>query len=156
MADVDNRLADATARLEAARQLSQDIRRRAVEASFTATPKNKMFTVTVGGQGELRNIVFRGDAYRSLAPAELARLIVDTVALARDESMSTAMAAIRELAPRTAMPLDLMRPSATLDEFVDNLLDAAGQSIPGADLDGVPRRPGSTRGTRSPRGEEET
>jgi DNA-binding protein YbaB len=131
---IENQLEAAQAQLEETRRLSEDLRRQTSEAVFKATPKNKMLTVTVGGQGELQSLVFRGDAYRSLAPAELAQLIVKTVEEARQQSLMHAMELIQELSPESAMPLDLMGTSTTLDDFMNNLLDVAGQYLPTEDL----------------------
>ena len=126
--------------LEQVRRLAEDIRARGAAATFKAMPKNKMFTVTVGGQGNLQDITFRADAYRSLAPAELGKLLVATIEEARGKAVSAAMASIGELSPSQAMPLDLVKPAASMDELMDSLLEAAGQYMPSTAPDSIPRR----------------
>ncbi len=128
--------------LDRVRQLADDIRARGEATTYKAMPKNKMFTVTVGGRGEVRDITFRSDAYRSLAPAELGKLLVSTIEEAREKAISTAMASIGEISPTSAMPLDLLKPAATMDDLMDSLLNAAGQYMPATTLDDIPRRKG--------------
>jgi DNA-binding protein YbaB len=144
LAPNENRLDAAIAELDQARQLAEDIRQRTSNATFTASPKNKMLTATVNGQGDLRTIVFRGEAYRSLAPAELAKLIVDTVAEARKQSLAQAMEAVRELSPQVAMPLDLMDPASTLEEFIGH----ACSRSPASTAAQRPRQPAPIGGGR--------
>jgi len=138
--DLDGELRQAQDELDRVRQLADDIRARGEAATYKAMPKNKMFTVTVGGRGEVRDITFRSDAYRSLAPAELGRLLVATVEEAREKAISTAMTSIAEISPSSAMPLDLLKPSASMDDLMDSLLNAAGQFMPTTALDDIPRR----------------
>ncbi|GAB6901839.1 YbaB/EbfC family nucleoid-associated protein [Kineosporia succinea] len=126
--------------LDQVRQLADDIRMRGNSAVHKATPKNKMFTVTVGGRGEVQDITFRASAYRSLAPAELGKLLVETIEEARSQAIAAGMASIAELTPNAALPLDLMNPASTMDDLMDSLLDAAGRSMPNVAPDDIPRR----------------
>ncbi|GLY33790.1 YbaB/EbfC family nucleoid-associated protein [Kineosporia sp. NBRC 101731] len=126
--------------LDEVRRLAEDIRTRGDAAVFKVTPKNKMFTVTVGGRGNVQDITFRATAYRSLAPAELGKLLVETIEQAREQAVSAAMASIAEISPTTAMPLDLLKPASSMDELMDSLLEAAGQFMPETAPDSIPRR----------------
>jgi DNA-binding protein YbaB len=138
--DSDAELQTMQQELDRARDLADDIRERGERAEHKASPKNKMLTVTVGGRGEVRDISFRGNAYRSLAPAELGKLLVETIEEARAQAYSQAMAAIAEISPTSAMPLDLMKPAATMSDMMDNLLEVAAQSMHNTHPDDIPRR----------------
>jgi DNA-binding protein YbaB len=79
-------LAEMRSSLSAIQEASDRARQRARERRTTLQDKEKLLSATVGGYGELRQITFHGDAYRDLAPAELADLIVKTVRRAHDDA----------------------------------------------------------------------
>ncbi len=58
----------------------------APEISGSARSKRRQVSATVDAKGELIELTFHGTGYRSLAPAELATIIVDTVRDAREEA----------------------------------------------------------------------
>lgn len=60
-------------------------RREAGEATVSVRSKDRMFTVTLGGQGELRDIKFHTTDYGSMPPAQLSALLVETVNSAREQ-----------------------------------------------------------------------
>ncbi|SDM43672.1 YbaB/EbfC DNA-binding family protein [Streptomyces sp. cf386] len=51
--------------------------------SHTAESKDRSMSVTVNAQGRITDVKFRGTAYRSLPPAGLAALILETVTAAQ-------------------------------------------------------------------------
>ncbi|WP_320773016.1 YbaB/EbfC family nucleoid-associated protein [Streptomyces sp. CRN 30] len=69
-------------------QLAQvaDLQRRMREVTGTATAKAQAMKVTVGPQGELLSVEFPTNAYRRMAPKELADLLVSTVQEARSKA----------------------------------------------------------------------
>jgi DNA-binding protein YbaB len=69
------------------RAAALDFQTRLQEISATATSPKGLVTVVVGGQGELRSVVFHSRAYRAMAPAELAQVILETVDRARDGAL---------------------------------------------------------------------
>jgi hypothetical protein len=69
----------------------------AIAVSRTA-PRNAM-RVTVGARGEIVELSFPTEAYRSMAPAELAALVKDTVTRARSEAADEATAALASFLP---------------------------------------------------------
>lgn len=117
-------LAQMRSALDQVRGASDRARQRARQSRTTAQDKERLLTVTVGGQGELVELAFNGDAYQDLAPAELADLIVKTTASARQEAQRKAMAAV------TALGLDLGRLDAaargarSVDELVESIVGA--------------------------------
>ena len=88
--EVDQALAELSRSRDALATLVQTTRDRTV----TATSRRRVLAVTVGLRGELRNIVFKGESYRTLPPRELAQLIIDTVEEARSKSLAQASAVI--------------------------------------------------------------
>jgi DNA-binding protein YbaB len=65
------------------------------EISATATAPKHTFEVTVGAQGEIKKLSFPTDAFRRMAPAELASVIEKTIGKARAdaaEAMNKVMA----------------------------------------------------------------
>jgi hypothetical protein len=91
--------------------------RRMRELTASATAPRRTVTATVGAQGELLGLEFPTGAYRQLPPAELASIIVATVAEAR-----------REVAGRVT---ELIAPS------MPSGFDAAAVLAGSADLAGV-------------------
>jgi DNA-binding protein YbaB len=57
--------------------------REVAKVSATATAPKQAFKVTVGAQGEITEISFPTEAYRTMAPAELASVIKKTIGKAR-------------------------------------------------------------------------
>ncbi|MEU2744540.1 YbaB/EbfC family nucleoid-associated protein [Streptomyces sp. NPDC007095] len=89
-------------------QLAQigELQRRMSEVSGTATAKAQAMKVTVGPQGEVLSVEFPTGAYRSMAPKELADLMVTTV----QEARAKATAALAEvMAPHLPEGVDAAR-----------------------------------------------
>ena len=61
--------------------------RRMSEITATATSPRKQVSVTLGAQGQLLELKFPTDAYRDMAPVELANLIAETFDAARVQIM---------------------------------------------------------------------
>jgi DNA-binding protein YbaB len=57
-----------------------------LQASFSARSKDRMVTATVSAQGELRELKFHTDEYRSMARAELSAAVLEVVAAARKQA----------------------------------------------------------------------
>jgi DNA-binding protein YbaB len=69
------------------RQLDQlaEHQRRMSEITATATSQRRSVSVTLGAQGQLIELKFPTDAYRDMAPAELANVIAEVFAAARTQ-----------------------------------------------------------------------
>jgi DNA-binding protein YbaB len=80
---------DAVAKLmaEYQQQLEQigEHQRRMQEITGTAASPRKSVSVTLNAQGQLVELKFPTDAYRSMAPVELANVIIETFTAARDQ-----------------------------------------------------------------------
>ncbi|MEV0128434.1 YbaB/EbfC family nucleoid-associated protein [Dactylosporangium sp. NPDC050688] len=117
-------LAQMRSALDQVRGASDRARQRARQSRTTAQDKERLLTVTVGGQGELVELTFNGDAYQDLAPAELADLIVKTTASARQEAQRKAMAAVTALGPDLGQLDAAARGARSVDELVESIVGA--------------------------------
>ncbi|MGP4017782.1 YbaB/EbfC family nucleoid-associated protein [Saccharopolyspora sp. 5N708] len=66
-----------------------EFQRRLAETSTVVESRNHLLTVTLDGNGELSELKFNTTAYRSMAPAELASVITETLQKARAQSLRT-------------------------------------------------------------------
>lgn len=66
-----------------------DFQQKIAETTTVVDSRNKMLTVTLDGNGELRDLKFNTTGYRSMAPAELSAVILETLQKARGQSMET-------------------------------------------------------------------
>ncbi|MFE7929893.1 YbaB/EbfC family nucleoid-associated protein [Streptomyces sp. NPDC057456] len=83
MESVEDRLAKAVQALESTRAAVADAEQRLREASVTVTSKDRSVEVTVGAQGDLRALRFQDGRYRSMAPAQLSAVLMETIGQAR-------------------------------------------------------------------------
>lgn len=123
--EVDQALAELGRAREALATLVRTTRDRTV----TATSRRRVLAVTVGLRGELRDIVFRGESYRTLPPRELAQLIIDTVEAARSKSLAQATAVIGELLPTTTPVWAGGEGETDFDGLVAGMLDRMGGGL---------------------------
>ncbi|MCI2417470.1 YbaB/EbfC family nucleoid-associated protein [Saccharopolyspora sp. K220] len=66
-----------------------DFQQKLAETSTVVDSRNRMLTVTLDGSGELSDLKFNTTAYRTMAPAELSALILETLRKARSQSFQT-------------------------------------------------------------------
>jgi hypothetical protein len=123
--EIDQALAELSRSRDALATLVQRTRDRTV----TATSRRRVLAVTVGLRGELRDIVFKGESYRTLPPRELAQLIVHTADEARSRSLAQASAVIGELLPTTTPVWTDSEGAADLDGLVAGMLDRMGGGL---------------------------
>ncbi|MER6410060.1 YbaB/EbfC family nucleoid-associated protein [Streptomyces humidus] len=83
MEPVEERLAKAMEALESTRAAVADAEQRLRRASVTVTSKDRSVEVTVGAQGDLLAMKFHDGKYRSMPPAQLAAVLVETIGQAR-------------------------------------------------------------------------
>ncbi|CAO5147320.1 YbaB/EbfC DNA-binding family protein [Frankia sp. AiPs1] len=141
----DSFMESALAELARTEEITARIRTEGAEVSFQATDRNKLLSVTVGGQGEIRELRFRGDAYRELAPAELADLLVKTFEQARQGARARALAGMQELM-RGLPPIGRLADMASIDELVDELTGMFVRNMPDDGQPPVPpAEPGAWR-----------
>ncbi|GAB3240521.1 YbaB/EbfC family nucleoid-associated protein [Kineosporia babensis] len=110
--------------LEQMRELVERIQSQGSATQYSETSRRKILTVTANGRGELVDLAFRGTAYRSLPPAELSHLILETAEKARARGRQAAMDQIAQIAPDAAISPDLFDPKAGFEEFVRAMSEA--------------------------------
>lgn len=139
MALFDDSLLESTlAELARTEEITARIRTEGAQATFQASDKNKLFSVTVGGQGDIRELKFRGDAYRELAPAELADLLVRTIEQARKGARERALAGVQELMRELPSSVGRLAEIGSVEELVDELTDMFTRNMPDDGLTPVP------------------
>jgi DNA-binding protein YbaB len=93
-----------------------DFQRKLAETTTVVDSRNRVMTVTLDGNGELTDIKFNTSAYRSMPPAELGSLILETVQKARMQSLQT----MQELMGGPVIP------GMELNELASGQADLAG------------------------------
>ena len=121
-------LAEMRAALEEMQSTSDRVRKQVRDAATTVRDKEQRLSVTVGGHGELSQITFHGDAYRDLAPAELAELIVKTAKTARDGAQRKAMAGTSVLAGDLNQLRGAAKSATSVDELIEGIVSMVSVS----------------------------
>ncbi|MFF3371490.1 YbaB/EbfC family nucleoid-associated protein [Streptomyces sp. NPDC002680] len=85
-------LKEIQADFERTRDTFLEVQRNLSSLESAAESPDRMMSVTVDAQGQLSSLTFRGTGYRSMAPAQLADLIVSTVRRAQHDLQARAQA----------------------------------------------------------------
>ena len=100
------------------------------EQRTTILSKNRMVSVTVDSGGRLTELVFKGNRYRNLAPAELASVVKDTISRAQVAAEEAVRGAASGLLPGESGGFDgLFGKGLGFDELFDEAVKLAGQPI---------------------------
>jgi DNA-binding protein YbaB len=97
----------------------------------TVIPKSRVVSVTVDGGGEIVEIKFPTKAYRTMASAEFAQVLMDAVGEARALAREAATAELQALLPAGMPVLDALTRPVDIDE----LFERAGSPPGTADRD---------------------
>lgn len=108
MTDYAQMLDELTAEYRRQRERSGELHRQLKEITGTASAPRNVVKVSVGAQGEVRDIQFPTGAYKRMAPAELTSALLTTIAEAKEK----ALVKVREL-----MEPELPKGSKFLDIF---------------------------------------
>lgn len=73
--------------LGAEQRRMRELDRAIAEETTTVRSKDRSLSMTFDGRGELSSMAFNGSKYRSMAPAELAHVIVETLQTGRARAM---------------------------------------------------------------------
>ncbi|WP_263250048.1 YbaB/EbfC family nucleoid-associated protein [Saccharopolyspora rosea] len=92
------------------------------ERSGTAKSKNRMLSATVDADGQLSNLEFHDDRYRTMPRAELAAAIVDVVRQARTDMMSQIEDVLGSQLDDVNALRDRMYEGTSMGEFLEPLL----------------------------------
>lgn len=126
----ESRLSDALAELEEQRRKLTAMQSELATTTTQVRARDRLFSVTVDGRGEVTHIDFDGFRYRRLAPAELGKLIVDTIAIARRQAMEK----IGTMMGDDPLPgisfTDLATNARPVTDVLDSFLGAALDRLP--------------------------
>lgn len=75
-----------------------ETQQRLARETVKVTSKDRSVTVVMGTQADVREIKFHDDAYRSKAPSELGRVLVDLLERARAQAAEKVAAAVAPMA----------------------------------------------------------
>jgi DNA-binding protein YbaB len=84
---VDQAAEAALAAMEAEQRKLRDMEQKIAEETTTVRSKDRSLSMTFDGRGELTGLKFHDTAYRSMAPAQLANTIVETLNTGRAQCM---------------------------------------------------------------------
>ncbi|KQX49509.1 MULTISPECIES: YbaB/EbfC family nucleoid-associated protein [unclassified Streptomyces] len=103
---LEERLAEALAEFEETRARLDEAAAEAARISVTVTAKDRTVEATVGAQGELTQLRFPTNRYRTMAPAELASVVMGTIAAARAQASSQLLDVYRPFGPIPGLDAD--------------------------------------------------
>lgn len=93
-------------------------RQKMAEVSATVVAPRQVVSVTVGGRGELTGLKFPVDAYKNMAPAELASVILKTVQDAREKALSKTAEVLAPMLPDGFSAEDIVKGTADLGSML--------------------------------------
>ena len=137
-----NQLDEAMAELAEKRAALAEIQQRMRDTTHTVTSRRRIVAVTVDSAGVLVSVKFTGTGYRSLPPAELEQLLVETIDSARQQAVLDQAEAMRPLLSPDTPVDDMLSGTFDLDEMVEKAVRLvseaapAGGRGPAADSDG--------------------
>ncbi|MEV0135000.1 YbaB/EbfC family nucleoid-associated protein [Dactylosporangium sp. NPDC050688] len=126
-----NQVEHAMAQLRATQDALDAVQRELSETTTSSTSRNRAVTVTVDGRGEITAITFPTGAHRSMAPAELGELLVETIREARQAASQTAVSLFTPLMPSGTNLGALLDGDLDLDGMIAEALQAATAPLPG-------------------------
>ncbi|MEV4759505.1 YbaB/EbfC family nucleoid-associated protein [Micromonospora sp. NPDC049559] len=118
---LENRIEQAMAEFERHKASVADFEARVADSRTTVTTKNRALSVTVNAQGELVEVKFPTGAYRTMAPAELAGLLVDAVRDAQLQARQQAAQLLQALLPAGVPVLDMLTGPVDFDATMDEI-----------------------------------
>lgn len=111
MTDFDQLIEDLTAEYRAQQAKATELHRKLKEITGTATAPRGAVKVSVGAQGDVRDIEFPTGAYKRMAPTELTAALLETI----EQAKTKALDAVREL-----MQPEMSAASRLIDAFTGN------------------------------------
>jgi hypothetical protein len=118
MSNQETMLTDAMAALRQRRAALTRLRADLSTVSGTATAPRRVVSVTVGPRGELTELRFPTGVYRSMAPAELASVIMKTVAEAHEQATNRWAELLTPMLPNGLSATAVLAGTADLSDMV--------------------------------------
>ena len=138
-APLQERMEAALADLRAQQEKIREFDAAMVGRRTVITSKNRMVSATVDSRGKLVELALKGNRYRSMAPAELGALIVETVGRAQDTALKESLTAAAELIPHAQEFAGLGEGGLDLDGLFEAAVRLGEEPIfaddPGADIE---------------------
>lgn len=100
---LEERLAEALAEFEETRARLREAGAAAARISATVMSKDRTVEATVGAQGQLTNLRFPSTRYRTMPPAQLASVLMTTIAAARTQAAEQLADVYRPFGPLPGM-----------------------------------------------------
>lgn len=117
---IHNHIEQAYAELERRRAELEDVQETLRDAQTTVLSKNRALQATVDSRGALTGLKFLTTGFRTMAGAELAQLIVDTVEEARAAAMATTVERFRAILPASLPLQDMLAGTVDLDRILSD------------------------------------
>jgi hypothetical protein len=96
-----------------------DAQRQVAEIAVSVRSRDRSVTVGLGAGGALSELTFHTGAYREMAPAELSKLLLDTVDAARAEYAAQVAEAMAPVRADAVLPFeDIMAGKFDISEFL--------------------------------------
>jgi DNA-binding protein YbaB len=115
------RFEQAMAEFEAKKAAITDFQQNMATAETTVTSKNRAVSATVDGRGEISAIKFVTTSYRTMAPAELANLLVETIRAAQTEAREKTYGMVEGLLPNRLPLREALSGSVNFEEAMNQL-----------------------------------
>ncbi|MGW0436562.1 YbaB/EbfC family nucleoid-associated protein [Micromonospora sp. NPDC003197] len=126
-----DRIDQAYAEFEEKKSAIGDIERQMASAQTTVTAKNRALTVHVDGRGDLVEVKFPTNAYRTMAPAELGNLLVETVKAAREEAREKATSLFESILSPGLPLAGLIKGTTNADQMFDDAMRSIREAFGG-------------------------
>lgn len=95
-----------------------EAQRKVEEISVTVTAPKRALTVTVDGNGNITGMTFPTQAYRTMASAELAAMVMKTVAEAKAKALSQMSELMSVMMPEGVSMADMQRGKVSIDRVL--------------------------------------
>lgn len=128
---LQNRFEQAFAEFEEQKTAISEFERKLAESSMTVTAKNRAVSVTVDGQGDLMELKFPTNAYRTMAPAELSSLLVETIRTAREQARESTSELLQTFLPGGISSYDMLNNPIDFEEIMGEALRTADRMFSG-------------------------
>ncbi|MFK3979269.1 YbaB/EbfC family nucleoid-associated protein [Micromonospora sp. NPDC050397] len=126
-----NQIEQAYAELERSQAALAGVQEELDGAETTVTSKNRAITVTVNSRGDLVDIKFLTRSYRTMPAAELATLLIDTIAEARAKAQAAVAATFQSVLPAGMSALDMINGTVDFDSMMREAIRMANEPFPG-------------------------
>ncbi|MEV4495701.1 hypothetical protein C7C45_32425 [Micromonospora arborensis] len=127
-----DKIEQAYAEFEQKKLAIAEVKQELSTAQTTVTAKNRALTVIVDGRGDLVEVKFPTNSYRTMAPAELGNLLVETLKTARDQARGQAANAYQKLLPPGLPIKDMLNGTVNFDEMMREAMRSVNEPFPGS------------------------